>query len=299
MLCSICINTYKRPVLLKKLLDSLVTQILDPIISLEIIVVDNDPDKQAGNVVRAFKTISSIDIKYFEQPIKNISLTRNKAVSEANGEFILFIDDDEYAQPNWIINTLACLEKYNADAVFGSVLSYFDVNTPNWIKSNLMFRRQIQKTGTIPAFTRTGNCLIKAAILNTVDGPFDLEYGLTGGGDSFLFNLLSRNGAKFIYCAESIVYEYVPPERASLNWLLKRSLRTGSGATRHLIKFAKNKFATRIWLFLKAILFSLICLFLMIVNLPSKKRFINWTIIFAGNLGHIMAIFNFHYVEYK
>ena len=296
---SCCINTYKRPELLKKLLISINEQSLDKDISIEIIVVDNDTSQLGEKIIEEFKSILKFPIHYYIQPIKNISITRNKAVSEANGDYIFFIDDDEYAEPNWIINTVACLEKYNADAVFGSVLSYFDNNTPDWIKSNLMFQRQIQKTGTTPKYTRTGNCLIKAEVLKSIEGPFDLQYGLTGGSDSHLFTILSKKGAKFIYCAESIVYEYVPPERANINWLLKRSIRTGNSYARRAIQLATRPFIKRVFLFIKAFLLALVNIIFCFFSLYSKKKYFNFFIKTAGYCGHIMSVFNIYYKEYK
>lgn len=296
---SCCINTYKRPELLKKLLKSINEQSVDKDISIEIIVVDND-SSQAGRIIfEEFSSISKFPIKYFVQPLKNISITRNKAISEASGDYIFFIDDDEYAEPNWIYNTMTCLEKFNADAVFGSVLSYFDDNTQDWIKSNQMFQREIQETGTTPKFTRTGNCLIKAGVLKSVEGPFDIQYGVTGGSDSHLFTILSKKGAKFIYCAESIVYEYVPPERANMNWLLKRSIRTGNSYARRAIQLAARPFIKRVFLFIKAFLLALVNIIYCFFSLYSKKKYFTFFIKTAGYCGHIMAVFNIYYKEYK
>lgn len=56
MLYSICIATYKRPELLKKLLESLSKQELPESVEIEVIIVDNDKSESAREVVvRAFK----------------------------------------------------------------------------------------------------------------------------------------------------------------------------------------------------------------------------------------------------
>jgi len=299
MKCSVCINTYKRPELLKKLLISLINQKLDDDITFEIIVVDNDPLKQGELVVKEILSNNNFQIGYFTQPEKNIALTRNIAVHHAKYEYICFIDDDEYADPLWLSKLINCLIKYQADAVFGSVIPYFNEETPNWLKEIEFFYRPDESTGEFPKFTRTGNCLIKTKIIRSIDGPFDLNYGLTGGSDTHLFTTLLQNGAKYVACKEAIVYDFVSSERANIKWLIRRSFRTGNSYTRRAIEFAKNKFTIRTKLFLRAILFLFISLIFMILNLPSRKRFINWTLKLIGNIGHLMAVFNFHYVEYK
>jgi succinoglycan biosynthesis protein ExoM len=299
MKCSVCINTYKRPELLKKLLESINVQQFDKNIMLEIIVVDNDQDQSAKFVVSNYSLVSKFPVKYFIQPKKNISLARNKAVSEAGGEYILFIDDDEYADNCWIINSAKCLIKFNADAVFGSVIPYYDDETPDWIKSNSFFQKQTHDTGTKPRFTRTSNCLIKTSIIKSIEGPFDPKYGLTGGSDTHLFSILSKNGAKFISCKESIVYEYIPPDRANIKWLLKRSLRTGNSYARRNIEFAKIKLLSKIYLTLKALILGLYCLIMACLNFFSLSRRNVWLIKAVGYWGHILAVFENHFVEYK
>ena len=297
--CSCCINTYQRPDLLKKLLLCLINQTVPDNISYEIIVVENDLAKNSRYVIDEIKLNTKIPIKYFLQPEKNIALTRNKAIAEATGEYILFIDDDEYADKQWIYTSIECIKKYNADAVFGKVLSYFDTSTPDWIKNNQMFQRQTQISGTTPNYTRTGNCIIKAEILKLIPGPFDLEYGLTGGSDSHLFSLLFNKGAKFVYCDESVVYEYVPPERANLKWLLKRSMRTGNSYARRTIELSKHKIITKLYLGVKGLIL-LIIYFLFSFSIIFWRKFsIRSLINSSAYLGHILAVFNYYYEEYK
>lgn len=129
MLYSICIATYKRSELLEKLLDSLSKQKPPESTELEVIIVDNDKSESAREVVESAGKTSGLNLRYFTEPIKNISLTRNVSVAEAKGEYILFIDDDEIASPKWISHLQNVLFKYNADAVFGRVVSYFESDT--------------------------------------------------------------------------------------------------------------------------------------------------------------------------
>ena len=124
---------------------------------------------------------------YLTQPEKNISLTRNKAVKKAIGEYLLFIDDNEIANPNWINSLIEVLIKYNADSVFGKVISYYEDGVPDWIKKSHFFKVPVEKTGEPSKFTRTGNCVIKSKLIKSIEGPFDPEFGLTGGEDGILF----------------------------------------------------------------------------------------------------------------
>src|SRR5580700_7943958 len=93
---AICICTYKRPVLLKRLLDDLGGQDTGGLFTYSIVVVDNDHLRSAEPVVSVFAAASAIPIRYCEEPRQNIALARNKAVENATGDFVAFIDDDEF-----------------------------------------------------------------------------------------------------------------------------------------------------------------------------------------------------------
>ena len=148
MICSICIATYKRPELLEKLLESLTKQILPEDVKLEIIIVDNDPERSAEPVVQKSPIAMKGSFHYFVQPIKNISLTRNVAVENANGTYILFIDDDEVASRKWVTTHLKTLIECDADGVFGPVIPQFNETTPEWMKKSYLFADPHSAGGT-------------------------------------------------------------------------------------------------------------------------------------------------------
>ncbi len=300
MLYSICIATYKRPQLLEKLLDSLSKQKLPESVELEVIIVDNDKLESAKEVVEKMLKKSELDLRYFTQPIKNISITRNVSVAEAKGECILFIDDDEIASSGWVSHLHTALLKYNADGVFGKVLSYFDEDIPEWLKKSFMYHRKTFPSGTIATYTRTGNCIVKSSLLKGKAGPFDLSYGVSGGEDTYLFGKLRQDGAKFVNCIEAITYEYVPKERATISWQLKRAFRFGNNFARRSIELSKNrKTITRISYFIKNSLLLIACILLAIVTLPFRVLSLHWVLKASANIGKIAAVYGYSFNEYK
>ena len=300
MICSICIATYKRPELLKKLLEGLSNQVIPEDIEVEIIVVDNDSSGSAKNIVEQVVSALSMKIKYFIQPEKNISLTRNLAVENSNGELILFIDDDEIADKNWVKCLIQCVQKYNADGAFGTVKSYFDNDIPKWLRKSFIYNRKSFKSGTVANYTRTGNCIVKSSILRKISGPFDPGYGISGGGDTNLFGKLKKRGAKFVNCNEAITYEYVPRERTTIKWQIKRALRIGNNYTRRSIELANEKrFQKRLSHFFKSSLFFMVCTTLFVITVPVRRIAFHWLLKASSNLGKITAVFNFSINEYK
>src|SRR5271157_4115198 len=93
---SVCVCTYKRPQLLQRLLDDLGTQETNGLFTYSIVVADNDHLRSGEAVVTGFAAASNIPVTYCVAPQQNISLARNEAIAHATGDFIAFIDDDEF-----------------------------------------------------------------------------------------------------------------------------------------------------------------------------------------------------------
>lgn len=303
MICSVCIATYKRPELLDRLLASLEEQVLPDNVELEIIVVDNDCDGSAAPVIGRYNDRKQISFHYFLQPLKNISMTRNVAVANAGGAYLLFIDDDEFATPGWAAALVQAAARYRADVVFGPVFPAFDSDAPEWIRKGgrWLVGDAIPKTptGSEALGTWAGNCLVKASILKRVTGPFDPEYGNTGGEDTELFNRLRRKGARLIYCNEACVFEYWPVSRTRLSYLLRRGLTGGNIHTRRAIAVARRKRSVTLVMLVKAVAFGSVSLALSIVTLPSRLWRTYWQMKLASNVGRFMAAVGQHYRSYS
>lgn len=221
----ICIASYKRPQLLAKLLASLAVQNLPTGVTLGVIVVDNDPAGTARHVVEG-AIATGLPGRYFIQPEKNIALTRNMGMAKASGEYIAFIDDDEYAEPDWLEQLYQTLHQYQADVVFGPVIGEVPPNAPAWLTEGRFFERKRYRTGTVAPVRGTGNVLLRASLITDQNIHFDPKYG-SGGEDTDFFRRLQVSGRKFMWCDEAVVRETVLPDRLTAAWLIRRAFREG------------------------------------------------------------------------
>ncbi len=231
---SVCVATYKRLEGLRALLESIENQVLEPGDEVEIIVVDNDP-RTSEESVHEFAETSRFTVVYLTQPEQNISLTRNVAVEAATGEYLWFVDDDEVAIPECLSRLIKALEDYDADGVFGPVLPSFEADPPSWMEGSSIFNREIGVTGERSEGNRTSNTLVRASTLSVIPGPFDRDFGISGGSDSMLFRQLAEQGALFIDSADAFVYEAVPANRANWTWMKARSRRQGQNYGRQTV----------------------------------------------------------------
>lgn len=232
----VCIATYKRPDLLKKLLLSLITQETGGEFTFNIIVVDNDAQRSAEGTVREFETKGE-KIIYDVEPEQNISLARNRSLSHATGDYIATIDDDEYADSQWLLNLYKTMISYKADVVHGPVSPIFPNNTPIYIRKSKTFNLPNPPTGSTENYIdAAGNALFRRRIIERMATPFIPSFGRTGGEDTRFFKNLRKQGYNMIWCREAQVFEFIPTERANLAWILKRNFRVGNNRHRLLGK---------------------------------------------------------------
>ena len=118
----VVIPTIKRPDGLTRAIDSILLQEGVPEDDAEIVVVDNDPEGSAEQVVHRFNN-SRFALRYVHEPSPGVANARNAAISAINSRLIAFLDDDESAPPTWLATLLNAHEQYNAAVTFGPVIT--------------------------------------------------------------------------------------------------------------------------------------------------------------------------------
>ena len=237
----VCVCTYKRPEFLRRLLQELARQETGGLFTYSVVVADNDCQRSAESVVSEFAAASNLPIRYCAEPQQSIALARNRAITNALGDFIAFIDDDEFPAPDWLHNMFKAYATYGVDGVLGPVRPYFEHQPPRWIKDGGFFDRPEYATGYRLSWpeTRTGNVLFKKSILDGVDIAFRPEFG-TGGEDVDFFRRMTGKGHSFIWCNEAVAHEVVPMSRCRRSYLLRRALLRGSNAAKNRTHRVKN-----------------------------------------------------------
>ena len=224
----VCICTFRRPELLKRTLEKISQQDTRGTLAIRVVVADNDCEQSARGVAADFQARTSLDIVYCVEPEQNIALARNRALQHADGEFVAFIDDDEFPGPDWLLQMHSTCEAYSAAGVLAPVRPFFDSEPPEWLLRSRLCERTEHATGTTLGWkqTRTGNVLLRRSILQGLAPPFRQEFG-NGGEDQDFFRRMMLLGHRFVWCNEAAVYEFVPPERRRRSYYLKRALMRG------------------------------------------------------------------------
>jgi succinoglycan biosynthesis protein ExoM len=228
---SVCICTFKRPDSLERLLVHVAEQETAGRYTYSIVVVDNDPQRSGAAACNEFvRRHSQPVLTYCVQPQQSIALTRNKAIEIATGEFIAFIDDDEFPVHHWLLDLYLTCTSLQVAGVLGPVKRHFDQQPPKWILKGSFFERPTHPSGFELSWraTRTGNVLFRRDILEPGVLPFRPQF--RGGSDVDFFRLRMAKGHRFVWCNDAVVYETIPPSRWKRRYMLRRALLRGIGA---------------------------------------------------------------------
>lgn len=195
-------------------------------ITTRVLVVDNDPAASARDAVAS---LGAPDVDYVVEPTPGIAAARNRALDEsAEDDLLVFIDDDERPQPNWLASLVDTWKTYRSAAVAGRVVPVFAGEVDPWIADGRFFIRRSLTTGTVLRAAAAGNLLLDVAQLRSLGVRFDPRLGLGGGEDTLLTRQIVARGGTIVWCGESHAEDLVPVERATRRWVLKRAWSHGN-----------------------------------------------------------------------
>ena len=232
-LAIVCLMTFRRPAMLRATLDSLVAQFEAPPFAL--VVVENDAaDPVGAAVARDYFRTGRLDGLCVIEPAPGNCSAANRAFGEArrrfpSAEFVLMIDDDEIADPRWLVEIVGAARRTGADIVGGPVVPRFPEGMAPALAEHPIYWPAYDRSGPVRQIYGSGNFLIRRDAYARLANPdFDLAYNYLGGGDTDFFTRCRRAGMKFHWAQEAIIEETVPWARAETRWVIQRGLRIGA-----------------------------------------------------------------------
>lgn len=233
---SVCVLTFHRGRTLQRLLRSLAALDEDDQFDVSVVVVDNDAAGSARDAVCRLSSELRLDIAYAVGAVNTIPAARNHALRLARGNYIAIIDDDEFPPPHWLSTLYRGIKTYSADGALGPVKPFFEKQPPGWLLKGHFCERPLHLTGTLLKWnqTRTGNVLLKREVFEKHQLLFDESF-TTGGSDREFFKQAMSKGCRFVAVAEAPVYEFVPPERQTKSYWVRRALVNGFNAHKNSV----------------------------------------------------------------
>lgn len=242
----IAVLTFRRPADIAASLPELRDQamsVANERTEVDIVVVDNDPEGSARELVSTFaRNHSDVTVHYENEVTPGISAARNRALTTAcDRDVLVFIDDDERPTPLWLASLLETYREHRSAAVVGPVISEFEAEPDRLVQAGRLFYRRRLPTGTRVDVAATNNLLLDLHQIRALGLQFDLRFGISGGSDTMFTRELHRNGGVMVWNDEAVVIDVVPGHRSTMRWVLLRQVRSGSTWSAVSIALAKTR----------------------------------------------------------
>ncbi|CAH1203800.1 hypothetical protein PAECIP111890_02344 [Paenibacillus sp. JJ-223] len=208
----------------------------------EILVIDN---RSTDNTKELFDSMQfPSNVRYIFEPQLGLSYARNRAIEEAKGEFILFLDDDALAFPSWIDEVLKIFDKDPAiGCVGGKIIPLWEGGKPDWIPDDIVSLYTVMDFSDhvvemqAPHIPFGANVSFRKNIFEKIQ-PFRVDLGRVGTNlmSSEESELISRVRLehKIYYSPFAVVEHKISKSRLNKRWLLRRMYWQGiSDATRY------------------------------------------------------------------
>lgn len=189
---SIIIPAYNRADLLPEAIDSVLAQ---PVTGLEVIVVDDGSTDDTPAVAARY----DVQIKYVRQANAGVAAARNRGVAETTGKYVQFLDADDYLLPGGLARLADELDRRaDVDVVYSD--GYVVDSTGRRLCRLSAYRRSSDPSldgFVFGQITGLHTALVKRAVLDAIEGPFDPQ--MIGYEDMDMFMRLAASGARFVY----------------------------------------------------------------------------------------------------
>lgn len=225
---TIVVCTYNRAARLRGALESLVALELDGTTA-EVLVVDNNSSDDTAAVVAAVGEASPIPVRRVLETIQGIVPARNRGVAEARGEWIAFFDDDQLAEPDWIVRLLELAKRRVVRCVGGAVdLMLPEGAGPVEALSPIVrmllgetVRRTTEREYTQRFTPGCGNLMVHRSVFDRV-GTFNPRMDHRGE-DTDLWMRIHAARMRGWYTPRAVVHHVIPAERLQAEYLLRLS----------------------------------------------------------------------------
>lgn len=223
-LITVAICTRNRAVLLRKAVRSVLGQMTG---DAELLIVDNaSTDETPAVATQLAKANPRVKVVRVEE--LGISVARNAALKMACGQFVLFLDDDETADADWLAayqRFLSAPPSGKIAVVGGAVLNEYEIPLPRWANASAAFNhgdapRCLPYRGSLYG----GNAAYRREAALAV-GMFDTQLGR--GEDSDLILRLQDAGNEIWWLPGAAIRHFVSARRMKFRWMMRGRFNDG------------------------------------------------------------------------
>lgn len=229
MKLDVVVPTYNRSRLLRAALSSLLRATVPEGLQVAILVVDNNSVDDTAAVVEEMQADAPLRVRYVRETKQGLSHSRNRGISEGDGDLIGFIDDDEEVAQSWYQVIAREFADRSTEFVGGPYLANWVSPVPDWLPPG--YHAVI---GAVPPKPRSlfdedfdanlmgGNAVVRRSVFEQI-GPYSTKLGRGGKGllseeDAEFCRRLKKHSIRGVYVPDLVIYHYIAPERLTRSY---------------------------------------------------------------------------------
>lgn len=204
----------------------------------EFVIIDNGSRDGTPDLLARHVWPEGWNVRIVREEKLGLSNARNRAIEEAQGEYIIFLDDDETAAPDWLCAFERLIDAQAPDAFGGRIEVLFEDLRPTWLRDELLgFLGQLNRFDHIAALTLPGtsfyggNFGFKKSVCARI-GNFDADLGRkgsdnTGGEEVDFYRRLLAADFRVWWTPEAVIHHRIQAVKLDRRYFLDLHYRQG------------------------------------------------------------------------
>lgn len=207
------------------------TKLAIPDASWELLIIDNGCLDGTPKLLANFDWPESWMVRIIREEQLGLSNARNRAISESQGDYIIFMDDDETADPDWLRAYERLINDKKPDAFGGRIRVLFEDPRPSWLTDEILgFLGELNRSDRISPLEEPtasfygGNFGIRKSVCATV-GKFNSMLGRkgrnnTGGEEVDYYRRLLSAKMSVWWTPEAIIFHRIQTAKLKRSYFL-------------------------------------------------------------------------------
>jgi glycosyltransferase involved in cell wall biosynthesis len=209
----------------------------------KLILIDNGSTDNTKEIIEKFLPL--LPLTYVFEPRKGKNAALNTGLSYAEGDLLVFSDDDVLPDVNWLKELRAAADSHPSHSIFGGpVLPEWESTPEDWILSWVPLKVAFSILDDQEEGDKNGgnatifgpNMAVRSNIFE-IGYKFDENIGPNGanyamGSETDLLLRLRHAGFKAWHCKNAIVKHMIRSSQMDRRWILTRAIRYGRGVYR-------------------------------------------------------------------
>jgi glycosyltransferase involved in cell wall biosynthesis len=204
----------------------------------EFLVIDNGCRDGTAELLANHAWPAGWQIRVVHEAKLGLSNARNRSIAEARGEYVIFMDDDETADPDWLCAFERLIKEKNPDAFGGRIRVLFEDMRPTWLRDELLgFLGELNRSDEIVPLTDPhtsfygGNFGFRKTVCDRI-GNFNAMLGRkgsdnTGGEEVDFYRRLLDAGFSVWWTPEAVIHHRIQAAKLARGYFLDLHYRMG------------------------------------------------------------------------